>query len=90
MGGGRLDPPREQGVGWGSVQVPKGHPGRRLGEVEAVPGAVCLCLQGRGPVSQGESRWWQRGGFPAPKVPLSPFQVWGGPKGFPLHVHSRS
>lgn len=90
MGGGRLDPPREQGVGWGSVQVPRGHPGRRLGGLKlCLVQCVCACREGD-PCLRGESRWWQRGGFPAPKVPLSPFQVWGGPKGFPLHVHSRS
>lgn len=51
--------------------------------------SVCACRDGD-PCPEREAGWWYRGGFPAPKAPLSPVQVWGVPRGFLLHVHSCS
>lgn len=79
MGAGRLEPPESS---LGVCASPQRPPREETGGVEAVPGAVCECLQGWGPVTQGAVRVVAEGGFPAPKVPLSPFQLWGVPRGF--------
>lgn len=60
--------------------LPRGHPGGLGGLRLCLVQCVCACRDGD-PCPRGESGWWQRRGFPAPKTPLSPFQVWGGPKG---------
>lgn len=67
--------PLKAGSSLGVCASPQWPPWEERRELEAVPGAVCVCLQGWGPEeSQGGGRV---GGFPVPKSPLSPFQLWG-------------
>lgn len=63
---------------WGSAS-PQGHPGRRLGRLR-----LCLvqCVSACRGGDPGGVRVVAEGDFPAPKVPLSPFQLWGVPRGF--------